>query len=98
ETLAAINKLTQFYWLFEQFPEDTLLIENGEDLARAKREHKLGIVLGFQGATPLGRNVHLVRVFHRLGIRIIQLTYNEGNAFAAGCTEPSDSGLTNLGI
>jgi membrane dipeptidase len=97
ETLTAINKLIQFYWLFEQFPDRTLLVETGADFERAKRDGKLGIVLGFQGGGPLGRNVHLVRVFHRLGVRVIQLTYNEGNALAPGALEPSDGPLTSLG-
>ena len=98
ETLTAINKITQFYWLLEQFPDRTLLVERDADLDRAKGEGKLGIILGFQGGSPLGRNVHLVRVFHKLGIRIIQLTYNESNALAAGALESSDGGLTSLGV
>ena len=98
ETLTAINKLVPFYWLFEQFPDQTLLVETGADLDRAKREGKLGVVLGFQGGAPLGRNIHLVRVFHRLGVRIIQLTYNEGNLLAPGVLEPSDGPLTSLGV
>ena len=98
ETLTAINKIIQFYWLLEQCADTTLLVERAADLDRAQRERKLGIVLGFQGGTPLGRNVHLVRVFHKLGVRIIQLTYNDGNALAPGCLEPSDGGLTSTGI
>jgi membrane dipeptidase len=98
ETLTAINKIVQFYWLAEQFPDRTILVERDSDLDRAKREGKLGIILGFQGGSPLGRNVHLVRVFHRLGVRIIQLTYNESNALAAGALEPSNGGLTSLGV
>lgn len=97
-TVSAINKIAQFYWLFEQLPEHTLLVEHARDFERAQQEGRFGIVLGFQGATPLGRNPHLIRIFHRLGIRIIQLTYNEGNALAPGCTEPVDGGLTSLGI
>lgn len=97
EALAAIAKITQFYWLFEQCGDRALLVERDADLARAKREGKLGVVLGFQGGMPLGRNVHLVRVFHRLGVRILQLTYNEGNALAPGVLEPSDGPLTSLG-
>jgi len=98
ETLTAINKIIQFYWLLEQFPDRTLLVEVEADFERAKHEGKLGIVLGFQGGSPLGRNVHLVRIFHRLGVRIIQLTYNEGNVLAPGALEPSDGPLTSLGI
>jgi membrane dipeptidase len=98
ETLTAINKIIQFYWLLEQFPDRTLLVERDADLDRAKAERKLGIILGFQGGSPLGRNVHLVRAFHKLGVRIIQLTYNESNALAAGALESSDGGLTSLGV
>jgi len=98
DSLAAINKISQFYWLFEQHADSVLLVENDDDIARAKREGKLGVILGFQGGNPLGHNISMVRVFHRLGVRIIQLTYNEGNALAAGCLEPSNSGLTSLGI
>ena len=98
DTLAAINKITQFYWMFEQYPDATILVETAEDIDRAKSERKLGVILGFQGAGPISRSPHLIRVFRRLGVRIIQLTYNEGNALGAGCTEPSDSGLTSLGI
>ena len=97
DTLSAITKITQFYWLLEQRPDRTLLVEREADLERAKRDGKLGIVLGFQGGMPLARNPHLVRVFHRLGVRIIQLTYNEGNALAPGVLEPSDGPLTSLG-
>jgi membrane dipeptidase len=98
ETLTAINKLVPFYWLFEQCSDRTLLVETSADLDRAKREGKLGVILGFQGGAPLGRNIHLVRVFHRLGVRIIQLTYNEGNLLAPGVLEPSDGPLTSLGV
>ncbi len=98
ETLAAINKIIQFYWLLEQFPDQTLLVESERDFARAKHAGKLGIVLGFQGGSPLGHNIHLVRIFHRLGVRIIQLTYNEANALAPGVLEVSDGRLTSLGV
>jgi membrane dipeptidase len=98
ETLTAINKLVPFYWLFEQCRDQTLLVETAADLDRAKREGRLGVILGFQGGAPLGRNIHLVRVFHRLGVRIIQLTYNEGNLLAPGVLEPSDGPLTSLGL
>lgn len=98
DTMTALTKITQFYWLLEQYPQHTLLVEKGADIERAKRENKLGIILGFQGTGPLGFNVNLIRIFHRLGVRIIALAYNESSPFAAGCTEPSDSGLTSLGI
>src|SRR5574341_2543097 len=49
DTMTALNKITQFYWLLEQFPQHTLLVEKSLDIDRAKKEEKLGIILGFQG-------------------------------------------------
>jgi membrane dipeptidase len=98
DTMTALTKITQFYWLLEQYPQHTLLVETAGDIERAKREEKLGVILGFQGTGPLGFNVNLIRIFHRLGVRIIQLAYNESSPFAAGCLEPSNTGLTSLGV
>lgn len=98
DTSTALNKITQFYWLLEQFPQHTLLVENSRDIDHAKKEGKLGIILGFQGTGPLGYSVNLLRIFSRLGVRIIQLAYNESSPFAPGCLEPSNSGLSSLGI
>ncbi len=98
DTVQAINKIIQFYWLLEQFPQSTLLVEKSSDIHRAKKEGKLGIILMFQTASPLGANVHLLRIFRRLGVRVIELAYNESSPLAAGCLEPSNGGLTSLGI
>ncbi len=98
DTITALNKIAQFYWLLEQYPQHTLLVETSKDIERAKQQGKLGVILGFQGTGPLGLNVSLIRIFRRLGVRIIQLAYNESSPFAAGCLEPSNGGLTSLGI
>jgi membrane dipeptidase len=98
DTVSALQRINEFHWLLEQHPEETLLVERADDVVEAKRSRRLGIMLAFQGAGPLGHNVHFVRTFHRLGVRMIGLTYNEGNAYAAGCLEPSNGGLTSFGI
>lgn len=97
-TVAALQRIAQMNWLLEQFPEETILVEKSNDIERAKQEDKFAIIMGFQGAAPLGTDIGLLRIFHKLGIRIIALTYNEGNAFGSGCTEPTNGGLTSLGI
>jgi microsomal dipeptidase-like Zn-dependent dipeptidase len=39
----------------------------------------------------------LVEVLHRLGLRFMQLTYNNQSLLAAGCYEAEDTGLTRMG-
>ncbi|MGC1406460.1 MAG: membrane dipeptidase, partial [Candidatus Dormiibacterota bacterium] len=76
-----------------------ILVEGVEDVRTAKREGRLGIVTQFQTATPLeGDWQNTLRVLFRLGLRVLQLTYNEHNIFGDGCFEPHDRGLTAWGL
>lgn len=82
--------------LLANHPLQLLRIERAEDLARAKSDGRIGIVLGLQNAVHF-RMVEDVRLFHDLGQRISQLTYNEPNQVGAGCRSPRDTGLTEYG-
>ena len=55
-------------------------------------------VLSVEGAEPLGRDPALVRLFHRLGVRLLGPTWNRTNAFAEGAAEDTGAGLTPLGV
>ena len=57
-----------------------------------------GVMLTMEGADPLVDDLTLLEVFHRLGVRMIGLTWNGRNAFADGLkVGPKPSGLTDLG-
>lgn len=68
------------------------------DIEQAKADGKVAVVLGPQNALPAEGVRHGFRILHQLGIRILQLTYNERNAFGDGAPEPSDAGLSRAGI
>ncbi|MGH9632583.1 MAG: dipeptidase [Bryobacteraceae bacterium] len=71
-------------------------VSNADDLSRARREGKIGIVLGMQNSDHFLK-ISDVRFFHRLGQRLSQLTYNARNLIGNGCTERHDTGLTEYG-
>lgn len=75
-----------------------LLVTTVEDIYRAKREGKLGILFHFQNTLPFERELDMLEVYYRLGVRVIQLAYNEKNHVGNGCEERSDDGLSNFGI
>ena len=77
---------------------DLCLATTAADIEAAKRAGKVAVVLQFQGGTPLDYNANLVEAFYRLGVRVIQLTYNERNPLGDGCTERTDAGLSDLGV
>ncbi len=71
-------------------------IDSTEDLNRVKESGKFGVLLGLQ-RHPFKR-VDDVNLFHSLGLRVAQLTYNSQNMIGSGSTERKDCGLSNFGI
>lgn len=68
-----------------------------DDIGRAKREGKVGVILGWQNTTGFGDYLPLVDIYHEIGLRIVQLTYNTTNTVGSGCYETTDTGLTDFG-
>ncbi len=58
---------------------------------------RLGVAFHFQNTTPLGEDLGLVEAYRDLGVRMIQLTYNDRNAVGGGCMDPHDAGLSAFG-
>jgi len=73
-------------------------IRNAEDILRAKETKRKGIILNFQNTTHIGRDIERFEFFYSLGIRIIQLTYNDRNLVGDGCMERKDCGLSKFGL
>lgn len=85
------------YRLIETNPNRLILIESAADIERAHAEGKTGVILSLQSAWVLGIDRTLVTILHKLGMRILQLTYMERNTLGSGCFEPVDLGLTSFG-
>lgn len=71
------------------------------EIEAAQRKKKIGLILTMEGAEPLGDDLHLVSIFHQLGLRAISLTHARENAAAAGgifaASGSPSHGLTNFG-
>jgi membrane dipeptidase len=93
-----LSEARRYYGLMEMDTDRVMLVQEADDILSAKRQGKLGIIFGLQSAVPLGQDVNLLPILYKLGLRVIQLTYNEANAFGCGCTERNDTGLTSLGV
>jgi membrane dipeptidase len=84
--------------LVEQHPDTFLIVRKYSDIVRAKRENKIGIMPGFQYTAFLEENPERIEMFRQLGVRIMQLTYNNRSIFGDGCLEPGNAGLSKAGI
>jgi len=92
-----IRQIYQAYLFEEAFRGKVLIIERYVDILKAKKENKLGIILSMQGADPIEHDLRYLSILHKLGLRIIQLTYNQQNNVGCGAYDPHDTGLTRFG-
>ena len=82
---------------FERFPELIFHGRTGDDVRRAKIEGRTAIFFGFQNPSPIEDDIGRVEIWHALGARFMQLTYNNQSLLATGCYEAEDPGVTRMG-
>lgn len=78
-------------------PDAFARVRTVADLRRAKAERKVGLIAGFQDTVMFESDLERVALFHGLGVRIVQLTYNVRNLVGDGCLEPGNAGLSAFG-
>lgn len=94
---ATVDRIVAWNWLFRDHA-DLILPANCEaDLAAAEASGRTAIVFGLQNPLPIEDDLGLVAVLARLGIRFMQITYNQQSLLGCGWMEPEDSGLTTMG-
>ena len=68
-----------------------------KDIEKAKKENKTAIFFGFQNCSPIEDDIDLVEEVYKMGVRFMQLSYNNQSLLATGCFEENDSGITRMG-
>ena len=72
------------------------LVRTTDDILRAKKENRTGVILGFQNAHAFEDNLGYIEAFADMGVRVVQLCYNTQNLVGTGCYE-RDGGLSGFG-
>ncbi|MGF7430783.1 dipeptidase [Thermoanaerobacterium thermosaccharolyticum] len=93
KTLKMIDKL---YQLMEKTDKIKLIL-SGKDVEEAKNENKLGALLSIEGGEALEGDLALLRMFYKLGVRAMTLTWSLRNDLGDGILGSSDYGLTSFG-
>lgn len=93
----SVAEVAQWTRLIREHPADLKLVLTAGDIVAAKREKKIGVILGFQNAAQMGADPARADVFADMGVRVIQLTYNLRNQLGDGSIVPEGLGLTDFG-
>lgn len=94
ETVLQIEKWNRW---FERFPDLIFQGRTAADVARARETGRTAIFFGSQNPSCIEDDIGLVEVLHTLGLRFMQLSYNNQSLLATGCYEAGDGGLTRMG-
>ena len=94
ETIANIGQWNRW---FQDFPDLICPAHTAADVRRAKQAGRTAVIFGFQNPSPIEDDLSLVEIWHQLGARFMQLSYNNQSLLATGCYEAEDPGITRMG-
>ena len=95
---SALKSLTDWQKRIKDNSDKLIFAKTASDFIQAKKEDKVAVLFGFQNATMIEKSIDNIDVLYKAGTRWIQLTYNERNLLGDGCTERTNSGLSDFGI
>lgn len=94
ETVAVLERWNRW---FERHPDLIFQGFAADDLTRARATGRTAVFFGAQNPSCIEDDIGLVQVLHQLGLRFMQLSYNNQSLLATGCYEDQDTGLTRMG-
>ncbi|WP_425044286.1 membrane dipeptidase [Primorskyibacter sp. S87] len=92
-----VLNIEQWNRWFEAYPDLIFQGSTAADVKLAQETGRTAIFFGSQNPSCMEDDIGLVEVLHKLGLRFMQLTYNNQSLLATGCYEAEDSGLTRMG-
>ena len=92
-----VRHLVDWNTRFRDHADLILFAREGADIARARSTGRVAIFLGLQTPMPIEDDLGLVEILHALGVRFMQLTYNNQSLLGCGWMEAEDSGVTRMG-
>jgi membrane dipeptidase len=93
----ALTRVGQWLRIHEDPGVPVRVAASVREICAAKAAGETAVVLHFQGAGPLCDGAELAGAFARLGVRVMQPTYNYRGLAGDGCCEPDDGGLSRFG-
>jgi membrane dipeptidase len=96
-TLESLDEIGRWRDMARECRDLMVIAVKTDDIVKAHADGKIAVLLGFQNINLLEGRIRYVELFADLGVRVLQLTYNNQNEAGGSCYEKADSGLTRFG-
>ena len=94
----AVINIGQMESEIDAHPQAFARVRTAADILAAKKAGKLGFLYGFQDGVAFETDLSRLDELYRLGLRVVQPTYNRRNLLGDGCLEPANAGLSKTGV
>ncbi len=98
-TAYALRLLDHLYTAIDHSDGRLTLARSAAEIEAAYTDGRVAAIVSMEGAEPLDSSLELLHIFHRLGLRMLGLTWNRRNAAADGLdAQRTNGGLTPFGV
>ncbi len=92
-----VENLVDWNRSFERYGDFIVPGRFAEDIDAAKASGRTAVFFGLQNCSAIEDDIGLVEILHTLGIRFMQVTYNNQSLLGSGCYEAVDAGISRMG-
>src|SRR5688500_13772163 len=96
-TLESMDSLGRWRDMERENADLVRIVRRADDIRQCEKDGKLGLLLGYQNSNLFEGRIRYVELFADMGVRVVQLTYNNQNELGGSCYEAEDSGLSRFG-
>jgi len=96
----ALHCLDALHKMGEDYPDLVELATSPEDAYRLEKEGKRAVFIGMENGYQIGRDLSLLELYHKKGVRYVTLCHSEDNDICDSSTDrlnPEDNGLSVFG-
>lgn len=93
----SLDSLAKWRDLIRESADIATIATTTSDILAADRDGKVAMLLGYQNTSLLDGRIRFIELFADLGVRVLQLTYNNQNDIGSSCYEEVDPGLSRFG-
>ena len=98
-TSRALSMIAQIYDFIEKNSHIVSLGRYPKDAYELRAENKLAIFMGMENGAPIQKDITMLKLFYRLGVRYMTLTHADNNEICDSCASatPRWNGLSQFG-
>jgi membrane dipeptidase len=96
-TVESLDSIARWRDLVNANKDLVAIATSAAEIEAIAKSGRTAIILGFQNSNLFEGRIRFVEFFAELGVRAIQLTYNNQNELGGSCYEDEDSGLSRTG-